>query len=92
MRKDVKRSELIKHRTYTTSKSDKLLLELVYRVWYTDGSIERIHIPKIELPFSIDHQPNIRCDRAARSQDSDRSPRQKRNLRAPWSYPRPKTQ
>ena len=59
MRKEVKRSELIKHRTYTTSKSDKLLLELVYRIWYADGSIERFHIPKIELPLGMYHVPDI---------------------------------
>lgn len=69
MRKNVKRSELIKHRTYTTSKSDKLLLELVYRIWYADGSIERFHIPKIELPLRIDCVPDICNDSSAYSDE-----------------------
>lgn len=63
---NIKSSALVKHRTYT-DKSDKnagssLFLELVYRVWYMDGSIERVHIPKIELPFSINHPPAITND------------------------------
>lgn len=64
MGKDVKGSELIKHRTYATSKSGNLLLELVYRIWYADGSIERFHIPKIELPLKIDCMPDI-CDESS---------------------------
>lgn len=49
IRKSIKKAELIKHRTYKTDEAHDLFLELVYRIWYTDGSIERIRIPNIRL-------------------------------------------
>ena len=53
----IKRAKLIKHRTYV--ENGALLLELAYRIWYKDGSIQRLHIPKIELPLSPSCPPNI---------------------------------
>ena len=55
--RNFKRAELIKHRTYV--ENGHVLLELAYRIWYEDGSIAKLHIPKIELPLSSACPPNI---------------------------------
>lgn len=61
--KRIVEAELIKHRTYVEEKNQKnILLELTYRVKYQDGSIERIHLPKICLPFKVDFPPEVTRD------------------------------
>lgn len=52
-----KRAELVGHRTYV--EDERVLLELAYRIWYEDGSIAKLHIPKIELPLSSSCPPDI---------------------------------
>lgn len=56
-----KRAELVGHRTYV--EDERVLLELAYRIWYKDGSIKRLHIPKIELPLSSSCPPDIITER-----------------------------
>lgn len=58
--RQVRSSALIQHKTYIDKNSgNNLFLELVYRIWYDDGSIERFHIPRIKLPLSINNPPDI---------------------------------
>lgn len=66
--RNFKRAELIKHRTYV--ENGELLLEIAYRIWYKDGSIKRLHIPKIELPLSFSCPPNIITERWAYSDET----------------------
>lgn len=58
MKKPVK-VKLLKHRTYLEKGEENILMELVYKVYYSDGSIDRKHIPKLCLPFSVNAAPEI---------------------------------
>lgn len=66
--RNFKRAKLIKHRTYV--ENGYVLLELAYRIWYKDGSIKRLHIPKIELPLLSLCPPDIITERWAYSDET----------------------
>ena len=54
---NVKNVELLKCRTYTEEKYDWILMELLYRVCFDDGSVKRYYFPKVGTPFKKDSMP-----------------------------------
>lgn len=53
----VKNVELLRCRTYTEEKHDRILVELLYRVYFDDGSVKRYYFPKVGSPFRKDSAP-----------------------------------
>ena len=53
----VKGVELLRCRTYTEEKYDRILMELLYRVYFDDGSVKRYYFPKVGTPFRKDIMP-----------------------------------
>ena len=53
----VKNVELLRCRTYTEEKYDRILMELLYRVYFDDGSVKRYYFPKVGSPFRKDSAP-----------------------------------
>ena len=54
--------ELLSCRTYTEEKYNRILMELLYRVHFDDGSIKRYYFPKVGTPFKKDSMPIITVD------------------------------
>lgn len=53
----VKGVELLRCRAYTEEKYDRILMELLYRVYFDDGSVKRYYFPKVGSPFKKDSPP-----------------------------------
>lgn len=53
----VKNVELLRCRTYTEEKYDRILMELLYRVHFDDGLVKRYYFPKVGSPFKKDSMP-----------------------------------
>lgn len=53
----VRSVELLRCRTYTEEKCDRILTELLYRVYFDDGSVKRYYFPKVGSPFRKDSVP-----------------------------------
>lgn len=53
----VKCVELLRCRAYTEEKYDRILIELLYRVYFDDGSVKRYYFPKVGSPFKKDSPP-----------------------------------
>ena len=52
--------ELLKCRAYLEEKYDRILMELLYRVHFDDGSVKRYYFPKVGSPFKKDSVPVFR--------------------------------
>ena len=53
----VNKVELLKCRAYLEEKYDRILMELLYRVHFDDGSVKRYYFPKVGSPFKKDSMP-----------------------------------
>lgn len=51
--------ELLKCRAYLEEKYDRILMELLYRVCFDDGSVKRYYFPKVGTPFRKNSGPII---------------------------------
>ena len=62
---EVKKIELLKCRAYLEEKYDRILMELLYRVHFDDGSVKRYYFPKVGTPFKKDSMPIVTVDKWA---------------------------
>ena len=53
----VKGVELLRCRAYTEEKYDRILTELLYRVYFDHGSVKTYYFPKVGSPFKKDSPP-----------------------------------
>lgn len=56
----VKCVELLKCRAYTEERYERILMELLYRVHFDDGSVKRYYLPKVGSPFKKDSMPLLK--------------------------------
>lgn len=60
-----KKIELLKYRTYLDEEYERILIELLYRVHFDDGSVKRYYFPKVGTPFRKSSVPIVstkRCE------------------------------
>ena len=56
--------ELLKCRAYLEEKYDRILMELLYRVHFDDGSVKRYYFPKVGTPFRKSSVPIVSTKRS----------------------------
>lgn len=57
--------ELLRCRAYLEEKYNRVLMELLYRVCFDDGSVKRYYFPKVGSPFKKDSMPIVVTDKWA---------------------------